>query len=103
MSAALSSPNADDALEWLDKDFPVANGSSARGANDGAYRGLDERFRAGHLDLDLFVKLQEQPRASPHRHSVLLTAMTTGARDGDSGDAGAEQCFFDSGEAVGDG
>src|SRR5204863_3156540 len=49
----------------------------------------------------LFVKLQEQLRPASHRHGVLLSAVTAGARDGDSGDAGAEQRFFDGRKAVG--
>jgi len=74
---------------------------SARGADDRIYGRLDERLRAGHLDLDLLVKLQEELRSSPHRHCVTLTTVTAGARDGDARDAGAEQGFLDGGEAVG--
>src|ERR1700716_4024030 len=75
----LSGPNADDAVERLDEDLPVADHASACGADDRIYGCLDERLRAGHLDLDLFVKLQEELRPPPHRHSVFLPTVTAGA------------------------
>src|SRR5205814_4191017 len=98
---SLTCANANDAIERLHEALPVAHGPGARGADDGVDRRLDERLRARHLDLDLFVKLQEQLRPASHRHGVLLSAVTAGARDGDSGDAGAEQRFFDGRKAVG--
>src|SRR5256714_366317 len=97
----LSGANADDTIEGLDEDFPVAHRAGARGADDGVDRRLDERFRAGHLDLDLLVKLEEQLYPAPHRDCVLLAPVTAGAGDGDPGDAGAEQSFLDGGKAVG--
>jgi len=98
---ALSGANANDAIERLDEDFPVAHHACARGADDRADGRLDERLGAGHLDLDLLVKLQKELGASSHSHGVLFSAVTAGARDGDPGDAGAEQRLLDGRESVG--
>jgi hypothetical protein len=97
----LSGSNADDTIERLNEDLSVADCAGTRRVDDRIYRRFDERLRAGHFDLDLFVKLEEELRPAPDRHGVTLPTVTARASDGDARDARAKQRFLDRGEAVG--
>src|SRR5258708_29633719 len=98
---ALPGANADHLFERLDEDLPVAYRACARRSDDRVDGCRNEGLRARHLDLDLFVELHEELRSSPDRDRVTLPAVTARAGDGDSSDAGAEQCFLDGCKSIG--
>src|SRR5579864_960474 len=87
----LAGPDPDDAVERLHEDLAVAHRAGAGAGENRLDRRLDERLRAGHLDLYLFVELEHELGAPAHGHQVTLAAVAAAAGDRDAGDARTEQ------------
>src|SRR5438046_10290101 len=67
--------NADDALDRLDEDLPVADFAGAGGRQDGVDARLHERLRARHLDLQLFVEFHDDGGGAVLPDDHLLVAV----------------------------
>ena len=98
---AFAGPDADHSFDRLDEDLSVAYVSGPCGAQNGIDGGVHERLGTRHLDLDLFVELEDGPRPAADRDEVALTSMATDPCDGDSGDPGSEERLLHSRQSVG--